>query len=69
MKYEIRLTNVPDGAYTENYLGADRMVNSKRLARRIIAQFYRAKSEHPENFEPGMKATLIDRNTRMEVSL
>ena len=44
MKYEIRLTNVPDGAYTEDYLGADRGCSSKAEARRIIAQFNRAMS-------------------------
>jgi hypothetical protein len=36
MKYEIRLTNVPDGAYAEIYLGHDRMVATKAEARRKL---------------------------------
>jgi hypothetical protein len=69
MKYEIRLTNVPDGAYTEDYLGDDREVNSKAEARRVIAQFRRAMRQNPENFEPGMTASVVDLRTRELVAL
>ena len=69
MKYEIRLTNVPDGAYTEDYLDADRECSSKAEARRIIAEFNRAKRANPENFEPGMVASCIDTATRKPVAL
>ena len=58
MRYEIRLTNVPDGAYTEDYLGAPRQCNSIREAKRLVAQFNKARRAHPENFEPDMVAEI-----------
>lgn len=59
MKYEIRLSAVPDGARTEDYLGHDRNVDTLRDAKRIVAQFNRAKRCAPQNFEPGMRAEII----------
>lgn len=60
MPYEIKLTHVPDGAYTENYLGAAREQPTKRAAEKIVRGFYRAKKARPEDFEPDMEAEIIE---------
>lgn len=59
-KYEVNLTNVPDGAYTEWYLGVDsRICDSYREAQDVVAGFRDAKKRHPENFEPNMEASIV----------
>ena len=57
--FEIRLTNVPDGAYREDYLGRSRYCTTLAEARRAVAQFNRAKRQHPEDFEPEMEAEVV----------
>lgn len=59
-RYEIRLSKVPDGAYTEDYLGHSRYAATKKEALSVVAKFYAAMAKHPEDFEPGMKAEIID---------
>jgi len=56
--YEIRVTNVPEGAYTEDYLGTDRNQRTLAAAKKVVAQFNKAKKANPANFEPGMVATI-----------
>lgn len=57
--YEVRLSNVPDGAYTEWYLGTNtREFATLAEARKVVAQFRRAKKARPKDFEPGMAATV-----------
>ena len=55
---KIILSNVPEGAYTEDYLGADRNQPTLAAAKKVIAQFNRAKKIAPKNFEVGMVATI-----------
>lgn len=59
-KYEVRLSNVPDGAYTADYLGGDRYFSSKRAAEKCVARFNRAKKADPESFEPEMVAEVVE---------
>ena len=58
-RYEVRLSNVPDGASREDYLGHDRYCATKAEAREVVAQFNRAKRQHPEDFEPEMEAEVV----------
>lgn len=61
MVYEVRLSNVPDGASTAWYLGTDtREFRTREEAERVVAQFELAKSAQPENFEPDMEAEIVD---------
>lgn len=56
MTYEIEITNVPDGAFTEWYSGADtREFSNKREALKLRAAFRRELRQHPQNFEPEME--------------
>jgi len=57
--YEIDLTNVPDGAYTEDYLGKNRSQPTLAAAKKVVAQFERDKKATPQNFEPGMVAKIV----------
>ena len=57
-QYVISLSKVPDGVYTEDYLGASRNQPTLAAAKKVVAQFKRAMRSHPENFEPGMRATI-----------
>ena len=57
--YEIDLTNVPDGAYTEDYLGKNRSQPTLAAAKKVVAQFNKAKKANPANFEPGMVAKIV----------
>ena len=57
--YEIHLTNVPDGAYTEDYLGKNRSQPTLAAAKKVVAQFERDKKATPQNFEPGMVAKIV----------
>lgn len=59
-RYEVRLSNVPDGAYTEDFLGHSRYCATKAEARKVVAQFNRAKRQNPENFEPEMQAEVVE---------
>jgi len=60
--YEVRLSNVPNGAYTEWYLGTDtRYFRTLKEAKKVVAAFRRAKTAHPEDFEPEMEAEIIER--------
>ena len=58
-RYEVRLSNVPDGASREDYLGHDRYCATKAEARKVVVQFNRAKRQHPEDFEPEMEAEVV----------
>jgi hypothetical protein len=61
MAYEVRLSNVPDGAYTESYLGTeDRVFATREEAEQVVAQFEAAKESRPEDFEPDMEAEIIE---------
>lgn len=61
MTFEVRLSNVPDGAYTEWYLGTDvREFDTREEAEAAVRQFRSAKAAHPENFEPKMEAEIIE---------
>lgn len=61
MAYEVRLSNVPDGAYTEWYLGTDtREFATREEAERVVAQFEAAKAARPQDFEPEMEAEIVE---------
>lgn len=71
MAYTVRLTNVPDGAYTENYIcgpsngdgspsQARREFDTREEAEQVVAEFYVAKSAHPEHFEEDMEAEVAE---------
>lgn len=71
MTYEIRLTNVPDGAYAEQYLctasngdgspdKAYRSFEDRAEAEQVVREFYTAKSAQPSNFEPDMEAEVVE---------
>jgi hypothetical protein len=59
MPYEIRLSHVPDGARTEDYLGHDRACATKREAEQVVREFRAAKRARPEDFEPEMDAEIV----------
>ena len=68
MKYEVRVTNVPDGAYDEQYLGVvDREIATLAEARTIVRRFRAEAKTHPENFEPGMDARILRLSDGAEV--
>jgi len=59
--YQVRLSNVPDGAYTESYLGTDtREFETREEAERVVAQFEAAKLARPQDFEPDMEAEIVE---------
>ena len=69
MKYEIRLSSVPDGAYTEQYIcgpsngngsadDARRQFRTRREAQQVVREFRAAKRAHPEDFEFDMQCTI-----------
>jgi hypothetical protein len=61
MAYEVRLSNVPDGAYTESYLGTDdRMFSTREEAEQVVAQFDAAKTARPQDFEDDMEAEIVE---------
>jgi hypothetical protein len=72
MTYEVRLSNVPDGAYTESYIcgpsngsgspdEARREFDTREEAERVVAEFYEAKAAHPESFEDDMEAEVVEK--------
>lgn len=69
--YEVRLSNVPDGEYTESYIcgpsngdgsadKARREFDTREEAEIVVAEFYAAKAAHPEDFEAGMEAEILE---------
>lgn len=58
-KYEITLTHVPDGAYTEDYLGHDRYCATKKEAEQVVRQLKSAMKARPQDFEPEMEAEIV----------
>ena len=50
-KYEIRLSNLPDGAYTEDYLGHSRYCETRKEADAVVRQFEASKKARPSDFE------------------
>jgi hypothetical protein len=59
MKYEVRISNVPDGCWDEDYLGDVRECETLKEARSKAVAFRLARSMNPENFETGMTAKII----------
>ena len=71
MTYEVRLSSVPDGAYTESYIcgpsngdgspdRAEREFATREEAEQVVAEFYAAKAARPEDFEDDMEAGIVD---------
>ena len=60
MKYEVRLSNVPDGARDEWYLGVDdRETTTLAEARAIVRSFRSEFRANPDNFEPDMEPRIL----------
>jgi len=59
--YSIKLSHVPDGAYTEWYLGTDtREFATRQEAETVVRQFEAAKRSRPQDFEPDMEAEIVE---------